>query len=280
VVANPVAHADSIERTHGLGPLSLDFATAVSGRFDQWLRGFHHTSPLDPTALAACALHLDAGMIWTDHHREERVMWIERHRPELVDRFGRVVSATGRILFADLDPGGQVHLDRAGPASTAPTTMRDEGRGLGARPRRALWTSTTLPGTLTPWLWFELWDNALWPGEQVHGWQVRPSGTARIYEVHGPEEWVRLCDSYPADSPWWGDNGSFRSGPWIAPNWDLVAAEFDAIHLSLGGYLTTQLHTGLTCARGPTALVHWDHESTAWLNHAFDAIDDLGDITV
>ena len=73
----------------------------------------------------------------------------------------------------------------------------------------------------------------------VAGWGRVCAG----YEVLGPGDWTRLVARYPLDvsksrrHDWWRVTGC--SGTWLVPDWAAVAADYDAVHLSTGGYLTT-----------------------------------------
>ena len=59
------------------------------------------------------------------------------------------------------------------------------------------------------------------------------------------------------------------AGPWTIPDFAAVAADYDAIHLTVGGYLTTAgraLVLGDDGAAGArTMLAGWNPDETYWL---------------
>ena len=73
-------------------------------------------------------------------------------------------------------------------------------------------------------------------GEVSGGLSARPlydlevSPDARLFEVDGPPACHRLCTRYPAQ----GENGQ------LVPFRSAGAREWDAVHLTLGGLLTSE----------------------------------------
>jgi len=107
-------------------------------------------------------------------------------------------------------------------------------------------------------------------------WPLRPRAGARVYEVDGPAAWAALVARYPLDvtmsrrHDWWRATG--RMGRWLIPDYRAVAADYDAVHLTVLGYLTT---AGVAGPAGPaddgsgdaarTLLAGWDPDATWWL---------------
>jgi hypothetical protein len=108
-----------------------------------------------------------------------------------------------------------------------------------------------------------------WPGwAEVRCWPVKPTRAPRVYEITGPGDWAALVARYPLDvtlsrrHDWWKVTG--RAGTWLIPNYAAAAADYDAIHLTIGGYLTTAgraLPAGHACS----LLAGWDPDETYWL---------------
>jgi hypothetical protein len=104
-------------------------------------------------------------------------------------------------------------------------------------------------------------DALLWPMVTT-----RPS---RVYEVNGPEDWVNLVRQYPLDvtssrrHDWYRVTG--RDGRWLIPDYAAVATEWDAVHLSVAGYLTTATRHLPIDDRASTVLTGWDPDQTWWL---------------
>lgn len=85
--------------------------------------------------------------------------------------------------------------------------------------------------------------------------------THRIFEIHGPEDWHTLCESYPGSSQ--GEPGDIDGK--ITPDWDAISLDWDGVHLSFGGLLTCeQTHY----ERNGTWSMHgsWQSELSYWFN--------------
>ncbi|MDJ0357229.1 hypothetical protein [Paenarthrobacter sp. PH39-S1] len=89
----------------------------------------------------------------------------------------------------------------------------------------------------------------LWLVEDSFGWQgataeqiIVPFGP-RIYEIHGPEACAELDRRYPLEvtasrrHDWYRTTG--RDGCWAIPDWAQHQNDFDAVHLTAAGYLST-----------------------------------------
>ena len=90
----------------------------------------------------------------------------------------------------------------------------------------------------------------------------------RVFEVHGPDDWTRLVNAYPFEATrtrrgvWWESTGI--DGRWYIPDWLTAAADWDAIHLTVWGYLTTA-GEALPATEGGTVLAGWNPDCTYWL---------------
>ncbi len=136
-------------------------------------------------------------------------------------------------------------------------------------------TSRALPGLGA--LGLELIEDA--PGwHEAACWQLLASDQARVYEIGGPQDWSRLVARYPLDvsksrrHDWWRVTG--WAGAWVIPDYAAVAADFDAIHVTVGGYLTTagralaladQAGAGGFASGARTVLAGWAPDATYWL---------------
>ena len=67
-------------------------------------------------------------------------------------------------------------------------------------------------------------------------WKLQVCPAVQVYEIHGPEDWNQLCIRYSAEGT--------KDGPpdqnWLVPDWGAAAEDWDGVHLSLGGLLTTE----------------------------------------
>jgi len=129
-----------------------------------------------------------------------------------------------------------------------------------------------------------------WELERVSRWSVKPASGARVFEVNGPDDWERLVRTYPLErrrrphAGWELGHDSHEGlsnlmislpgqravatnvACFVEPAWDRVAADWDAVHLTWAGYLTTE---GLVIELGDgkvAMLRGWNAERTLWLN--------------
>jgi hypothetical protein len=102
-------------------------------------------------------------------------------------------------------------------------------------------------------------------------WHLRPSPDARVYEIAGPQDWIELADSYPFDvtrtrrQVWFQATG--LRGPRAIPNWAAVADDYDAVHLTVAGYLGTAGRV-LEVTGASTVLGGWSPDQTCWLSRS------------
>jgi hypothetical protein len=118
-------------------------------------------------------------------------------------------------------------------------------------------------------------------GQSARCWPVAPAYGARVWEICGPGQWAELVDRYPLDvsksrrHDWWRATG--WAGRWLIPDYAAVAADWDAIHVSVSGYLTT---AGVAIPAGSgarTMLAGWDPDATWWLNDVLSLTSPLED---
>lgn len=106
------------------------------------------------------------------------------------------------------------------------------------------------------------WDRAL-----VH--PVEVPDTVNVYEVDGPHAWARLCGRFPLEVTASRRHDWFRTtgvaGRWVIPDWSRAAEEFDAIHLTVAGYLKTAGRAVAVTQDTASVLAGWDPDQTYWL---------------
>jgi hypothetical protein len=111
---------------------------------------------------------------------------------------------------------------------------------------------------------------------------ITVSDTARVYEIHQPQAWRELALRYADLDEYAGPDANLLSSAGIdhgpAPLWHRVAADWDGVHLSFFGLLTT-LYTPLTHDGIATTLWAWLSERTLWLRNAFETITELEPLT-
>ncbi|HYU74827.1 MAG TPA: hypothetical protein VEL31_19335 [Ktedonobacteraceae bacterium] len=143
------------------------------------------------------------------------------------------------------------------------------------KPRQTFWTSTSLTARTSSWLHYLRW------GEDRRDppyprWHVEVLPSARVYEIHGPQAWQNLCLASPAPSRM--AYSTSRPDTLIEPDWQAVSQDWDGVHLSIGGLLTTERVRWGTPGR-QTHLFGWSVESTAWLRWVFSSVERLPDVS-
>ncbi|MFD1722324.1 hypothetical protein [Amnibacterium endophyticum] len=259
----------------------------------RWDDLFALVDPMDGTVSAA--------MGWQEPHDEDVVA----ADPTLLPLLEPIAAALGRAPATQwwatgLDLATVRYADRydeqspaaaAGPETTGIgerlaqlRAEEDEGerRARAERPDdpRAAWSghwwSTPTPAALpTTRALAEVGSvNLLWEEDSFGQWDalvwgLHPVRSPRVFEIDGAEAWVELVRRYPLDVTWSRRQDWYRvtgtDSTWLIPDWQAVGRDFDAVHLSVLGYLnaaTRRLQVGPGAA---TVLAGWDPDQTWWL---------------
>jgi hypothetical protein len=161
--------------------------------------------------------------------------------------------------------------------------------GNGEFTHSGLWTVTHPPLEINDDL-FSAWDFTRMP---VTRWRLPIHAGVRLWNVDHPNDWVRLVETYPkvATRPHSGwelpgpnqypsDTRMLRSletqhavrvdvSRHVLPDWYAVAHDFDGVHLSWAGFLTTEGFVSDLSEGGVTMLRYWGSERTLWLRNVF-----------
>ena len=122
-----------------------------------------------------------------------------------------------------------------------------------------------------------LWEEDSFGQWDAHVWRARTARPPRVYEIDGPETWVDLVRRYPFDvtssrrQDWYRVTG--RDGVWAIPDWEAVSRDFDAVHLSVLGYLRTATRRLEVTPTASTVLAGWDPDQTWWLTDVLEIVD-------
>lgn len=116
--------------------------------------------------------------------------------------------------------------------------------------------------------------------ERTVVWSLRISATARVFEVREPSDWARLVEMAPVDvtmsrlGDWrrWTE----RDGPFYLPDWSVLAEHFDAVHLTVGGYIATR-SVPIPVADGYSVLAGWDPDVALWLHDVTESVERVGE---
>jgi len=158
-----------------------------------------------------------------------------------------------------------------------------------------LWTVTDPPPEVHDAL-ISAWDCY---GRPTSRWLLPVRQDARVWNINGPEDWARLVETYPkvVTRPHAGwelagpgqhpsDTKMLRSvatqhavrteiAVHVLPDWDGVAADFDGVHLSWAGFLTSEGYISDLSDGGVTMMRYWGSERTLWLHDVFDEPEPL-----
>jgi len=94
-------------------------------------------------------------------------------------------------------------------------------------------------------------------------------GAGRIREIGSTDDWADLCREYPMEvtasrrHDWFRVTG--RDGRWLIPDWERVAQDWDAVHLSTWGYLCSATMLIDVDGEHATVIAGWGPDSTLWL---------------
>lgn len=134
------------------------------------------------------------------------------------------------------------------------------------------------------------WEMHLSP---ITRWHLPIRSDVRVWSVDRPSDWVRLVEAYPKVAS--RDHGSWElpgviqslsdSGVLMAikeqhamrtvieghvlPDWSAVAQDFDGVHLSWAGFLTSEGYVADLPSGGVTTLRYWHSDRTFWFRDVF-----------
>ena len=107
-------------------------------------------------------------------------------------------------------------------------------------------------------------------------WPVRPSGSVRVFEIDGADKWMELVSTYGIDvtgkriAHWSIATGLDRR--WIIPDWSAAASDYDAVHLTLNGYLATSGRALSMDTESATFLAGWSPDVSFWLSDVLEVV--------
>ena len=149
-----------------------------------------------------------------------------------------------------------------------PSSPPSEWECYAQKPDSLQYTSTSYGGCASLLIAYENHTGDMWAQSwPLQCWQMRMPADARIYEIHGPADWHRLCIAYPAHD---SDDGR------LAPDWGAASADWDGVHLSLGGLLSCEQNR-VESAEGWSKHEFWHAETTFWLRDLDAACERMPD---
>ncbi|MFP5021561.1 hypothetical protein [Pseudonocardia phyllosphaerae] len=139
-----------------------------------------------------------------------------------------------------------------------------------SRPAVALLSTTRELGSAGPAGLTLFEDRMNWTAADVA--PVTLDDAARVYEITGPDDWAHLCRIRPVDVTaarrccWFLTTGVDRT--WVLPDWRAVAEDYDAVHLTVAGYLSTAGRAIDVGAGRSSVLAGWNPDESRWLTGA------------
>lgn len=98
---------------------------------------------------------------------------------------------------------------------------------------------------------------------------IQLTGEAATFEVTCAEDWATLCRAFPLEvtasrrHDWYRVTG--RAGVWVVPDWARVAGRWDAVHLSVAGYLSAATRIIDVEPDVASMIAGWSPDTTVWL---------------
>ncbi len=91
----------------------------------------------------------------------------------------------------------------------------------------------------------------------------------RTYEIADADAWAHLCRQYPmevtaARENMWRDSVG-HSDEWVIPDWQAVAADWHAVHLTIAGYLAAATKRIEVADGRASVIAGWNPDETVWL---------------
>jgi hypothetical protein len=184
---------------------------------------------------------------------------------------------TANWWFSPLDSEQQVYVpqDESPPDPArlvTPTQPPSKQEQYAQRMTGAFCTSTFIGETSSV---FATIDEGVGDLRQVYErppypfWLLTVDDSARALEIDGPQAWHDLCVQYPAQGTtgrgvpdFSGDKGR------LVPDWSAVATDWDAVHLTFGGWLTAE-QVRVDSPAGWTYIWDGEAEQTTWLRWMF-----------
>jgi hypothetical protein len=205
-----------------------------------------------------------------------------------------IARSLGPVMHGDLDRHAQEWwTDGAEARDRAPAarfTGFDHVYGNGEFTFDGLWTVTDPPAETHDEL-LRQWEYERTP---VTRWRLPVRPEARVFEIHRPGDWTSLVEAYPKEAPNRSHAGWELPGPnqhrreiaallavpgqhavradavrQLLPDWVEVAGDYDGVHLSWAGFVTTEGFVQDLGEGTVTMLRYWASERTLWLADVF-----------
>jgi hypothetical protein len=193
-------------------------------------------------------------------------------------------AATAQFRVVKFDPSGERGASPEPATPSTPVAMLAEWRAemLEAEERARVtpggsgtwWSRPPHVLASTTSSWPEFGPASLYLEEDSYGLEaatITPVGPTpeRTFEITGADAWAGLCRDYPLDVThscgWsWREAIGFE-GDWVVPDWAAVAADWDAVHLTIACYLEAATRPIPVREGVASAIAGFNPDQTVWL---------------
>lgn len=243
----------------------------------------------DTTVCQALVTTVDAARYWQEPEAEERELARPAVREALLPIAEQIVALPRARSWSASRATEQWVIDWRDEDDSAPITRTTPGRlqqwGRAVREGEAR-AARERPSDPTANFSGEWWSSPFGAAHSVSrvpealdliedslGWEsatlIPVRGVGRTYEIRTPEDWTRLCREHPLEvtasrrHDWFRVTG--RNGAWVIPDWEDVAGLWDAVHLTVAGYLSAATRELPVDAERSSMIAGWNPGTTYWL---------------
>ncbi|MCE2457049.1 MAG: hypothetical protein J4G14_04475 [Dehalococcoidia bacterium] len=204
---------------------------------------------LPQTTVWLCSAASDEVDVWHSD-RNDRLSYLERESPNHFELLRRVMREDGASWwFEPIKRESQIWISHDGSPPdektlVVPSEPSDGWERYAQKTKGGLYTSTLVGNTspMSAAICDGVGDFRPAFGRPPYAvWRMLIDDAARILEIYSAHDWHSLCVEYPAqhDERRPGQVPDFSGDPkQLEPDWSKVAEDWDAVHLSFGGYLT------------------------------------------
>ena len=239
------------------------------------------------TSVWLCAAASDEIEVWRGD-RNDLLVYLDKESPKHREFLRDVMKQDGASWwFEPLDRDRQIWVSDDGSlpereSLIVPSEPSDGWELYAQKTKGGLFTSTLIGDTspMSAAICSGVGDFRPGFGTPPYGvWRMVIDDAARILEIHSAHDWHSLCVRYPAsgDERHPGATPDFSDTPGrLEADWSKVAVDWDAVHLSFGGYLTTD-QVRVESESGWTYHWAWHCECTLWLRWMFTSFERVED---
>lgn len=221
----------------------------------------------DASRLAASTLYALFGFAW-NYEVEKSRAFIEKIGSEFTGAARELVSAPAAAWWWDpvVRDRQTVLLPAAGPQEPPDVdAIFGSPIVLPGRIPTGLETSIAMGRELPSLRYCDIGALSYFNGD-INCWQLEVRQDARVYELGSPADWTALCDRYPnvtAVPRDWRRHWGIHARKALSPDWAGFAGDWDGLHISLAGLVTT-LGVPMRIGDYATIAEEANCESTIW----------------